>query len=188
MSEHSDESKSIVNEEERRRLITEIGKMKETLDSFKYGLNFEDFANELFKTIDRQTVTIKRFESKMDDIVSRMEKLEKELEQGISVRLRSYKESAEDTSDDEVIIEREETPSEDIEPSHDASKDELLREADEIRTKIARLFEKENELAEMELNDPAGADEYADKARVASEMRKEFEIQLKEIQEKIENM
>ncbi|TFH03925.1 MAG: hypothetical protein E4H14_15790, partial [Candidatus Thorarchaeota archaeon] len=72
----SEDSKSIVNEEERKRLVTEIGKIKDVLDSFKYGLNFEDFADELFKTIDRQTIVIKQLDEKMVTIIERMNALE----------------------------------------------------------------------------------------------------------------
>ena len=68
-------SKSVINEAERKRLVEEISRIKEVLDSFKYGLNFEDFADELFKTMDRQTIAIKNLDEKMAGIVSRMERL-----------------------------------------------------------------------------------------------------------------
>ena len=48
MSDPPDIIKSVVTEDERKRLISEIARIKETLDSFKYGLNFESFADELF--------------------------------------------------------------------------------------------------------------------------------------------
>ncbi|MCK5303008.1 MAG: hypothetical protein KAJ96_07700, partial [Candidatus Thorarchaeota archaeon] len=81
------ESKSIINEAERKRLVEEIGRMKDVLDSFKYGLNFEHFADALFKTVDRQTIAIKNLDAKMADIVSRMERLEDSLHEGIKVRV-----------------------------------------------------------------------------------------------------
>ena len=183
------ESKSIINEAERKRLVEEIGRIKEVLDSFKYGLNFEDFADELFKTIDRQTIAIKNLDEKMADIVSRMERLEKRLNEGIKVRVSGL--SGETTGNiaegKEVIIEGppvEEPSEEDL--AAKISQEELEKEAADIEAKIAKLFEKENELLEMALNDPAGADEYDGRAKVAIEMREEFEVSLKKIKEQLE--
>jgi Rad3-related DNA helicase len=181
-------SKSIINEAERKRLVEEIGRIKDVLDSFKYGLNFEDFADELFKTVNRQTITIKNLDAKMSDIVSRMERLEERLNEGIKVRVSGL--SGELTGDlaegKEVIIEGplvEEPPEEDL--AAKASREELETEAANIETKIAKLFEKENELLEMALNDPAGADEYDGRAKVAIEMRGELEASLKKIKEQL---
>jgi len=183
------ESKSIINEAERKRLVEEISRIKDVLDSFKYGLNFEDFADDLFKTMDRQTIAVKNLDEKMADIVSRMERLEERLNEGIKVRVSGL--SGETTGSiaegKEVII--EEPPVE--EPSEEdlavkASQEELQKEAADIEAKIAKLFEKENELLEMALNDPAGADEYDGRAKVATEMRGELEVSLKKIQEKLE--
>ncbi len=183
------ESKSIINEAERKRLVEEIGRIKDVLDSFKYGLNFEDFADELFKTIDRQTVAIKNLDSKMADIVSRMERLEDRLNEGIKVRVSGLSgEMAGNLAEGKaVIIEGPpvEEPSEE-EITAKASREELEKEAADIEAKIAKLIEKENELLEMALNDPAGADEYDGRANVAIEMREGFEVSLKKIKEQLE--
>lgn len=183
------ESKSIINEAERKRLVEEISRIKEVLDSFKYGLNFEDFADELFKTIDRQTIAIKNLDVKMVDIVSRMERLEDRLNEGIKVRVSGL--SGETVGNlaegKEVIIEGPpvEEPSEE-ELAVKASREELEKEAADIEAKIAKLFEKENDLLEMALNDPAGAEEYDGRAKVAIEMRGAFEVALKKIKEQLE--
>ena len=183
------ESKSIINEAERKRLVEEIGRIKEVLDSFKYGLNFEDFADELFKTMDRQTIAIKNLDAKMADIVSRMEHLEERLNEGIKVRVSGL--SGETTGNiaegKEVIIEGPPV----VEPSEEdlaakKSREELEKEAAGIEAKIAKLFEKENELLEMALNDPAGADEYDGRAKVAIEMRGALEVTLKKLKEQLE--
>ena len=187
MVDTSDLTKTVVNEEERKRLINEITRIKEVLDSFKYGLNFEEFADEIFKTINRQTVITKSLESKMDDIIQRMERLEATLEDGIKVRLSGLLGSGKEATE-EIIIEKSETPSEDVSPKEleqQLSKKELEKEADDLSNKIAKLFEKENELLEMGLNDPAGADEYEEKAAVAKTMRTEHEARLEEIKEKL---
>jgi hypothetical protein len=78
-----------------------------------------------------------------------------------------------------------------VEPSEEdlaakKSREELEKEAAGIEAKIAKLFEKENELLEMALNDPAGADEYDGRAKVAIEMRSELEMTLKKIKEQLE--
>ena len=183
------ESKSIINEAERKRLVDEISRIKEVLDSFKYGLNFEDFADNLFKTIDRQTIAIKNLDEKMADIVIRMERLEERLNEGIKVRVSglSGKTTGNITEGKEVIIEGPpiEVPSEE-DLAVKASQKELQKEAAEIEAKIAKLFEKENELLEMALNDPAGSDEYNGRAKVAIGMRDELEVSLKKIREQLE--
>ena len=84
-NEVSTEKMSFIDEEERKRLIMEIARIKEVLDSFKYGLNFEDFADELFKTIDRQTIAIKHLDEKMTSILERIEKLETKFKEGVKV-------------------------------------------------------------------------------------------------------
>jgi uncharacterized protein YhaN len=179
----SEKTKSVVNEEERKRLINEIAKMKEILDSFKYGLNFEDFADELFKTIDRQTVAIKQLDDKMTAILERMTKLEERFKEGVKVTVSGIAGSEPTASGiHEVLLEEEivrpEPPPSEEELASAAALDELKQEAEELKVKIARLFEKENEYEEMALTDPASADEYDEKVRVAREMRKELEVQL----------
>jgi hypothetical protein len=185
------ESKSIINEAERKRLVEEIGRMKDVLDSFKYGLNFEHFADALFKTVDRQTIAIKNLDAKMADIVSRMERLEDSLHEGIKVRVSGLSGAMTGNLAEgkEVIIEGPpvEEPSED-ELAAKVSREELEKEAADIESKIAKLFEKENELLEMALNDPAGADEYDGRAKVAIEMRGGFEVTLKKIRERLEQL
>jgi len=183
------ESKNIINEAERKRLVEEIGRIKEVLDSFKYGLNFEDFADELFKTMDRQTIAIKNLDAKMVHIVSRMERLEDRLNEGIKVRVSGLTGEASGNLAEgkEVIIEGppvEEPSEEDI--AAKVSQEEIEKEAADIEAKIAKLFEKENELLEMALNDPAGANEYDGRAKVAIEMREELEVTLKKLKEQLE--
>ncbi|MHA1483977.1 MAG: hypothetical protein ACTSPR_01510 [Candidatus Thorarchaeota archaeon] len=182
-------SKSVINETERKRLVEEIGRIKEVLDSFKYGLNFEEFADALFKTMDRQTIAIKNLDEKMAGIVSRMERLEERLNEGIKVRVSGL--SGETTGNlaegKEVIIEGPpvQKPSE-ADLAAKASQEDLEKEAANIEAKIAKLFEKENDLLEMALNDPAGADEYNGRAKVAIEMRGDLEVTLKKIKEQLE--
>ncbi|MHA1926985.1 MAG: hypothetical protein ACTSV2_00240 [Candidatus Thorarchaeota archaeon] len=187
MTDMSDLTKTVVNEEERKRLINEITRIKEVLDSFKYGLNFEKFADEIFKTIDRQTISTKNLESKMDDIIHRMERLESAIDEGIKVRVSGLKD-AELGETDGIVIEKSDVSTEDEVPNQvtDESKDELEREAEELQKKIAVLFEKENELLEMGLNDPAGAEEYDEKAAVAREMRNKHKKRLAEIKAELE--
>jgi uncharacterized coiled-coil protein SlyX len=186
----SEKTKSVVNEEERKRLINEIAKIKETLDSFKYGLNFEDFADELFKTIDRQTVAIKQLDDKMTAILERMTKLEERFKEGVKVTVSGIAGSEPTASGThEVMLEEEivrpEPPPSEEELASAATLDELKQEAEELKVKIARLFEKENEYEEMALTDPASADEYDEKVRVARDMRKELEVQLGKIIKRI---
>jgi len=185
MSGYDDLTKSVVNEDERKKLIHEIGRIKEVLDSFKYGLNFEEFADEIFKTINRQTLAIAKLDEKMSDIVSRMERLEIQFKQGIKVNVSSMRDGVSSISEETTIVadeisdlELESKPLEEIKKDRSA----LEKEVEEIKVKIARLFEKENEFLEMGLNDPAGAEEYEEKARVAREMRSELESRLKEIE------
>jgi DNA repair exonuclease SbcCD ATPase subunit len=186
----SEKTKSIVNEEERKRLISEITKMKDVLDSFKYGLNFEDLADELFKTIDRQTVAVKQLDDKMSTILERMAKLEERFKEGVKVIVSSAAGSESNISGaHEVMME------EDIihpvphlsekELASASSLEELKKEAEELRVKISRLFEKENEYEEMAMTDPASSEDYDDKVRVAREMRQELEEQLKKVVAKI---
>ncbi len=180
-----DFTKSVITEEERKRLISEISKIKEVLDSFKYGLNFEEFADELFKTVNRQTLSIKALDEKMSEIVEKMDQLEKRFKKGIKATISGAFDAG--TEVREVIVEdpsaKKDVPSE--EPKNDESLEKLKKEIQDIKTKIARLFEKENELEEMVMNDPAGADEYEEKAKVAREMRTGLEVQLKEMEERL---
>jgi len=188
LSDPSDITKSVVNEEERKRLISEIGHIKEILDSFKYGLNFEDFADELFKTVDRQTLAIKKLDENLADIVERMDRLEKQFNEGIKVSVSGAIRSDSGQTESEVLLDdlstKKELPSEDL--VADKSRAELEREVEELKIKIARLFEKENELEEMAMNDPAGAEEYEEKAGTAREMRKGLEEQLEELEMRLE--
>jgi uncharacterized protein YhaN len=182
----SDKTKNIVNEEERKRLINEIAKMKEILDSFKYGLNFEDFADDIFKTIDRHTVAIKQLDEKMSQILERMSTLEGRFKEGIRVTVSGIAASdAPMSGKHEVMLEEDavkpEPPKSEEEIAAAASQDELKQKAEELKVKIARLFEKENEYEEMALTDPVSADEYDEKVRVAREMRQELEEQLNDI-------
>ena len=185
-----DLTKGIIGSEERKRLIKEIGQIKDVLDSFKYGLNFEEFADEVFNTVNRLTVEMKKLNDRMDNIVERMENLEEQLKEGIKVRVSGFagKSSEALEAGHEVVL--EETPSKDEEILEEdlaerASKEELEKQATDLRTKIARLFEKENELLEMTLNDPAGADEYNEKARVVKDKRAELEEALKKIEDQL---
>lgn len=183
MSDMEEKRNALKNEEERKRLITEIGSIKEKLDSFRYALNFEDFAEELFKTIDRQTKSINQLDSKMNEIVERMERLETRFNDGIKVTVSGAAGEGAISDAVEVAmtdISEEETIPEMIEPKDRAKHEQELAE---LETKIARLFEKENELEEMALNDPAGAEEYEEKAKVAREMRIELEEQKKKLKE-----
>jgi uncharacterized coiled-coil DUF342 family protein len=191
MSEDGDVTKGIIGPEDRKRLIQEIGQIKEVLDSFKYGLNFEEFADELFNTVNRVTVEMKKLNERMDDIIGRMENLEAQIKEGIKVRVSGFAGEASKALEDgrEVVIEEPTPPVEEVseeELAKKASKEELEKEAADLRTKIARLFEKENELLEMTLNDPAGEDEYNEKARVVKEKRAELEDQLKKIEEQLD--
>ena len=190
MSEMGDLTKGIIGSEERKRLIKEIGQIKDVLDSFKYGLNFEEFADEVFNTVNRLTVEMKKLNDRMDNIVERMENLEEQLKEGIKVRVSGFagKSSEALEAGHEVVL--EETPSKDEEILEEdlaerASKEELEKQATDLRTKIARLFEKENELLEMTLNDPAGADEYNEKAHVVKDKRAELEEALKKIEDQL---
>ena len=87
----------------------------------------------------------------------------------------------------EVIIEGPpvEIPSE-SDLAAKVSREELEKEAADIEAKIAKLFEKENELLEMALNDPSGANEYDNRAKVAIEMRGKLEVSLKKVKEQLE--
>lgn len=189
----SEQTKSIIDEEERKRLINEIARMKEILDSFKYGLNFEDYAEELFKTIDRQTIAIKHLDERMVTITERLEKLEERFKEGIKVIVSGMVDSNIRTSGyQEVILAEElvktEPPLTEEELASAASFGELKQESEAIKIKIARLFEKENEYEEMALTDPASADEYEEKVKVTREKRMELEKQLATILKRIGDM
>ncbi len=186
----SENPKSIVNEEERKRLVLEIGKIKDVLDSFKYGLNFEDFADELFKTIDRQTIATKNLDDKMSTILERMEQLEQRFKEGIKVTVSGLAGAEHSTSGThEVLLEEEiekpEPPLSEEEQASAASLEEMKEESKDIKVKIARLFEKINEYEEMAMTDPASADDYTEKVQVAKEKRTELEKQLSKLTEKI---
>lgn len=188
MPDMSDITKSVVSEEERKRLIGEIGRIKDVLDSFKYGLNFEDFADELFKAIDRQTIAVRKLETLISDVLNRMEALEKRLDEGVKIHIAGISEDMKSSlsEDQEVVIESSEPstnlPSEKESLALESTAD-LEMEAADLEIKIAKLFEKENDLAEMAMNDPAGAEEYDEKAGVARDMRKKYESRLKEIKQ-----
>jgi uncharacterized phage infection (PIP) family protein YhgE len=185
MSNEGSKIKSLVSEEERKKLVREISHIKDILDSFKYGLNFEQFADEIFKTVENQTVVMKRLESKMRQIEERMNALEATLKEGIKVRLSSENSDLKEIGNSEFIIGEEFQSEEELveeQELEDADRTELQRESKQISAKIAMLFEKENELLEMALNDPAGAEEYENKAAVAREMRQELETKLEKIQ------
>ncbi len=189
MSDPSNFTKSVVTEEERKRLIGEIGRIKETLDSFKYGLNFEEFADELFKTVDRQTLAIKKLDEKMTDIVERMERLERRFNEGIKVAVSGAvgSDSRQVSESGDVILDELSTKK-DVpvaEPVRDENHETLEKEIGDLKIKIGRLFEKENELEEMTMNDPAGAKEYEEKAGTAREMRRGLEEKLKELEGKL---
>jgi len=190
MSDSGDTAKRLIDEKERDRLIQEISKIKETLDSFKYGLTFEDFAEEMFKIIDRQTLAVRKLESKMTDIIDRMERLEKRLNEGIKIRMAG---GAQETVGSSAVgsgvqIEERELPAKPISEKESATKaarEFLVKEVEELKAKIARLFEKENDLLEMALNDPAGAEEYDQKAKVVRDMRKGLETRLKTVEDQL---
>ena len=193
MSDPSETGAQLFDEKERRRLVDEIARIKDVLESFKYGLNFEEFADALFKTIDRQTIAIKQLDDRMAEIQKRMASLEERLNEGIKVRVAGLSSDTADalTSGQEVVIEEPEAPVEvlsDEELATKANREELKIEKKELESKIAKLFEKENEFEEMAMNDPAGADEYNEKARVARGMRTNLEAQLKMIREKLGEM
>ena len=188
--EMSENTKSIVNEEERKRLVIEIGNIKGVLDSFKYGLNFEDFADELFKTIDRQTIATKNLDDKMSTILERMEQLEQRFKEGIKVIVSGLAGAEHSTSGThEVMLEEEiekpDPPLSEEEQTSAASLEEMKEESKDIKVKIARLFEKINEYEEMTMTDPASADDYTEKVQVAKEKRTELEKQLSNLTEKI---
>lgn len=186
----SENPKSIMNEEERKRLVIEIGKIKDVLDSFKYGLNFEDFADELFKTIDRQTIAIKQLDDKMFTILERMGNLEQRLKDGIKVVVSGVAGSESSTSGTHEVmledeIEKPEPPLSEEEQVSAASLAEMKQEVVEIKQKIARLFEKENEYEEMAMTDPASSDDYDDKVQVTRQKRTELEEQLAKLTKRI---
>ncbi|TFH09792.1 MAG: hypothetical protein E4H14_03765 [Candidatus Thorarchaeota archaeon] len=186
----SEESKSIVDQEDRKRLISEIGKIKDVLDSFKYGLNFEDFADDLFKTIDRQTVAIKQLDEKMSTILVRMDTLEQRFKQGVKVVVSGMAGAEPSLSGTHEVmleedIEKPVPPLSEDEIASASSLEEMKAEADELKMKIARLYEKENEYSEMAMTDPASADDYDEKVRIAREKRIELEKTLANIKVKI---
>ncbi|MGV9168694.1 MAG: hypothetical protein ACOC38_02005 [Promethearchaeia archaeon] len=185
----SKEMKSVIDEEERKRLIEEIGRMKDTLDSFKYGLNFEDFADQIFKTVNRQTAAINTLDRRMNEILARMERLEERFDEGIRVTVSGVSEDeiGDTTGRSEAKFEETMTTNpQEEEPEIEGSDAELKQKAKKIETKIARLFERENEFSEMAMNDPAGAEEYENKARVARQMRQDLEEKLDVIKQKLE--
>ncbi|MBD3158944.1 MAG: hypothetical protein GF309_09170 [Candidatus Lokiarchaeota archaeon] len=185
----SKKTKSIVDEEERKKLIEDIGRMKDTLDSFKYGLNFEEFADEIFNTVDRQTAAINRLDRRMNEILTRMKRLEERLDEGIRVTVAGVTDKPTQEGDESKGVAIEETITatpEEEEPEIDESHAELKEKKKELETKIARLFERENELSEMAMNDPAGAEEYEKKAAVARQMRDDLEEELDTIREKLD--
>jgi len=183
MSNESSKVKSLVTEEERKKLVKQISNIKDILDSFKYGLNFEQFADEIFKTIENQTVVMKRLQSNMRQIEERMKTLEATLKEGIKVRLTSESSDLKEIEDTDFIIGDGFQSEGQIEEQEleDADRSGFEKESKQISAKIAVLFEKENELLEMALNDPAGAEDYENKAAVAREMRKELEAKLEKI-------
>ncbi len=186
MSDPSETTKSILSEEERKRLITEIGNIKNILDSFKYGLNFEQFADALFKTIDRQTLAINKLEAQMREIIERMKNLEKRFDEGIRVTVSGAVSAEGGIEPTEVIIGDKAEEKAKEEPTTPPDIEVIKKEIEELKIKIAKLFEKENELTEMAMNDPAAADEYEEKARVAREMRVELEAKKKELEDKLQ--
>ncbi len=172
-------SEKTYDADERKKLIQDIANIKDVLDSYKYGLNFEEFADALFQTIDRQTIAVKNLSQQMDGILRRMENLEAKLEEGIKVRVKGLSSDMME-GQDEVVLEG---PIEAVEASESeteaaSSFEELRAEKADLETKISRLFEKENELTEMALNDPASAEEYEEKAKVARDMRLSLEERL----------
>ncbi|MFO7837023.1 MAG: hypothetical protein R6V83_10220 [Candidatus Thorarchaeota archaeon] len=184
----SKKMKSVIDEEERKRLIEEIGRMKDTLDSFKYGLNFEDFADQIFKTVNRQTAAINTLDRRMNEILTRMERLEERFDEGIRVTVSGVSEDeiGDTGGRPEVKVEKTMTTTSQEEPEIEGSDAELKQKAKKIETKINRLFERENALSEMAMNDPAGAEEYEKKARVARQMRQDLEEKLDVIKQKLE--
>ncbi|MDF1537769.1 MAG: hypothetical protein P1Q69_02585 [Candidatus Thorarchaeota archaeon] len=185
----SEDERKIVDPEERKKLIQDIAGIKDTLDSYKYGLNFEEFANELFQTVDRMTVAVKHLNDQMTSILTRMEKLETRLDEGIKVRVKGF--SGEGLEgQEEVMIEeppRDETEEDTISEVDQAAIDELRSQKAVLETKIAKLFETVNDYEEMALTDPASSDEYDQKAQVAEDMRASLEEQLKTINKKLAN-
>ncbi len=181
-------AQDLVDDKERKRLIDDITRIKDVLDSFKYGLNFEEFADEIFKTVNRQTVVMKRLESTMLQIMERMDSLEKKLDEGIELRVSSGSGEVEIAEPDKgVTAEGLSMASRAAdEEATDRSRENLKKQASELELKIGRLFERENEFLEMGLNDPASATEYEEKARVAREMRLDLESQLKSIKEELD--
>ena len=175
-----DSTAKIVDPEERKKLIQDIANIKDVLDSFKYGLNFEDFADALFGSIDRQTIAVKHLSEQMSNILERMEKLETRLDEGIKVRVKGLSSEHLDSTE-EVVIEHPPEQVDHVQEEDLASKAELRSELTDLEAKIGRLFEKENEFTEMALNDPASSDEYEEKARVAQDMRVSLEDRLREI-------
>ncbi|MEM2141897.1 MAG: hypothetical protein QXQ81_01395 [Candidatus Thorarchaeota archaeon] len=182
------ERSGLVDEKERRRLIQEITHIKDVLDSFKYGLNFEEFADEIFATIDRQTVSIKSLQSSLDAIIARMNHIESRLD-AISRKLGET--GIPTTSAEQIPQESPRSESDASSVTADShepvsvDRATLMSQAEDIRAKIARLFEKENELMEMQLNDPASAEDYSKRAKVARQMREELEQQLAQIMSRL---
>ncbi|MHA1769293.1 MAG: hypothetical protein ACTSV3_05515 [Candidatus Thorarchaeota archaeon] len=182
----SEKRESIINEEERKRLVTEIGKIKDVLDSFKYGLNFEDFADSLFSTVDRQTIAVKQLDEKMTELITRMTRLEERLNEGIKVTVSGVASSdMSDSGATEVTLIEEPEP-EVHHPAEGIPREKVESQIADLKIKIARLFEKENELAEMSMNDPAGADEYDEKAAVVKDKRVALEEQLESLEKMLE--
>ena len=179
-------SEKTYDPDERKKLIQDIANIKDVLDSYKYGLNFEEFGESLFQTIDRQTIAIKNLNQQMGEILNRMEKLEVRLEEGIKVRVKALSlDQAE--GQDEVVLEGpiEESKPLESEAESAASSEELKTEKADLEAKISRLFEKENEFTEMALNDPASAEEYEEKAKVAKDMRLSLEERLREVKDSL---
>jgi uncharacterized coiled-coil DUF342 family protein len=188
MPNSGDFTKSVVTEEERKRLISEIARIKEILDSFKYGLNFENFADELFKTVDRQTLAIKKLDEHMTDIVERMNRLEKRFNEGIKVAISGTVDSDSNLGGEgsQFILDDLSTKKETIdEPILDENREAIEKEIGELTIKIARLLEKENELEEMTMNDPDGAEEYEEKASTVRDMRRGLEEKLKDMKTRL---
>ena len=144
----------------------------------------------MFKIIDRQTLAVKKLESKMTDIGERMERLEKRLNEGIKIRMAGGGPDSVGSSavGSGVQIEELELPAKPISEKESAAKaarEALAKEAEELKAKMARLSEKENELLEMAMNDPAGAEEYDQKAKVVRNMRKGLETRLKTVEDQL---
>ncbi|TFF94986.1 hypothetical protein EU546_04110 [Candidatus Thorarchaeota archaeon] len=180
--------KGVSNEEERKRLVNEISKIKDVLDSFKYGLNFEEFADSLFKTIDRQTIAIKQLDGKMNKILERMELLESRFDEGVEVTVSGMTGGGSEVESKTVEIvgaASAEKEKEEVEPS-DVPREKIVAQIDELKIKIGRLYEKENEYEEMAMNDPAGAEDYQERARVAREMRITLEDQMRNMEKMLD--